>query len=55
VLYDEWDKDGDGYLTLADFNNFYEKSALTKPGVVWANLQAYHYRNDLKLPSEVEA
>lgn len=38
VLYDEWDKDGDGYLTLADFNNFYEKSALTKPGVVWANL-----------------
>ena len=38
VLYDEWYKDGDGYLTISDFMNFYEKSALTKPGVVWNNL-----------------
>ena len=54
LLYDEWDKDQDGYLTLSDFHDFYSKSSLEKPSVVWANLQSYHYRNDLRLPSEVQ-
>ncbi len=55
VLYDEWDTDQDGLLTITDFHSFYEKSAQEKPGVVWANLKAYHYRNDLRLPSEVQS
>lgn len=37
-IYDNYDKDKDGYLTEEDFLNFYENSAKTKESAVWSNL-----------------
>lgn len=37
-IYDEYDKDRDGYLTEEDFINFYEISSKTKERSVWNNL-----------------
>ena len=42
------DDDKDGFLTLENFVNFYHIAAKTRPNVVWNNLSAHHYRNDLK-------
>lgn len=48
------DHDRDGFLSLDDFLEFYTKSCRHRPQVVWNNLHAHHYRNDLKKASEVE-
>lgn len=45
---EQYDSDNDGYLTEADFVQFYKDACKTKPSVVWSNLWAHHYRNDLK-------
>jgi ubiquitin carboxyl-terminal hydrolase 34 len=49
-----YDKDHDGFLSLDDFLEFYISAARSRPSVVWNNLAAHHYRNDLKKASEVE-
>jgi hypothetical protein len=51
--YDTYDHDRDGYLTLDNFLEFYTSAAVERPSVVWKNLHAYHYRNDLKRVDEV--
>lgn len=53
--YDSYDSDKDGYLTLDDFYEFYGQAALERPYVVWKNIHAYHYRNDLRHVDEVLA
>ena len=46
-LFDKHDTDDDGILTLDDFIKFYYESSVKKPAVVWANLKALNYREDL--------
>ena len=48
------DSDKDGYLSLEDFVEFYHLAAKSRSSVVWNNLNAHHYRNDLKKASEIE-
>jgi hypothetical protein len=38
---------------MEDFVEFYTSAAVERPNVVWKNLHAYHYRNDLKRVDEV--
>lgn len=42
------DKNKDGYLSFEDFTDFYLYACTHKLSVVWSNLYAYNYRNDLK-------
>ena len=51
--YDTYDSDKDGFLSLEDFIEFYTQAAVERPYVVWKNIHAYHYRNDLKRIDEV--
>ena len=45
----QFDDDGDGYLTAANFLEFYKHALVNKKfPSVWSNLYAHHYRNDLK-------
>jgi Ca2+-binding EF-hand superfamily protein len=37
-IYDQYDRDKDGYLTENDFLNFYEISSRSKEDSVWKNL-----------------
>jgi len=53
-LFDKWDDDMDGYLTLDNFVAFYINGANHRPKHVWHNLASYHYRNDLRKENEVE-
>jgi hypothetical protein len=53
-IYDEYDKDKDGYLTEDDFLNFYETSARSKESAVWSNLETFGVRNDLEILDSVE-
>ena len=53
-MYDKWDEDHDGILTLDNFVAFYLSSAQTKPKTVWNNLNSHRYRNDLRKENEVE-
>lgn len=48
-----WDTDNDGRLTLSDFLTFYKNACENKKAIVWKNLHAHNYRNDLKLLSEI--
>ena len=47
-MVEKYDTDNDGFLSEADFLQFYQDACHTKPSVVWSNLWAHHYRNDLK-------
>ena len=49
-----YDDDRDGFLTIDNFLEFYTIACKQRPSVVWSNLAAQHYRNDLKKASEVE-
>jgi len=49
-----YDNDHDGFLTLDNFLEFYFLACKQRPSVVWSNLSAHHYRNDLKKVTEVE-
>ena len=50
-----FDLEGKGYATEESFVQFYKNAAEKKPFVVWKNLYSFHYRDDLKLPEEVES
>ena len=41
-------------MTLENFVSFYHVAAKTRPSVVWNNISAHHYRNDLRKWAEVE-
>jgi hypothetical protein len=47
-LFDEFDTDRDNRLSRADFLEFYRDRSATKPELVWSNLSAHHYGNDLR-------
>jgi len=49
-----YDTDRDGFLTLENFLDFYTSASKSRGHVVWNNLHAHHYRNDLKKATEVE-
>ena len=53
-VFEKWDHDHDGFLVLDNFLDFYQLACNERPSVVWYNLQAHHYRNDLKRHSDVE-
>ncbi len=53
-IFVKWDADKDGYLTEENFIEFYKLAATERKGVVWNNLHAHHYRNDLKKTTDVE-
>ena len=48
-LYTEYDEDGDGRLTKADFLRFYKFKCSTNPTVVWMNLEKHNVGRDLKI------
>lgn len=52
-IYDEYDKDNDGYLSLTDFLGFYEDSARTRESTVWENLETFGVRNDLDFLDDI--
>lgn len=54
LIFAEFDSNGDGYLTLEDFLEFYKNACLTRLYVVWNNLQSYNYRNDLQCYLDLE-
>lgn len=37
-IFEEYDKDNDGYLTLTDFWGYYEDSSKIRESTVWENL-----------------
>lgn len=43
-----FDEDRDGYLSLADFLEFYRDAAIHRTPTVWTNLYSHHYRHDFK-------
>mmetsp|Transcript_8203 Transcript_8203/g.16159 ORF Transcript_8203/g.16159 Transcript_8203/m.16159 type:complete len:2815 (-) Transcript_8203:1874-10318(-) len=47
-IFADYDSDRDGFLTEADFTEFYLHACINKPQVVWTNVYAHNYRNDLK-------
>ena len=53
-LFEKWDDDNDGIMTLDNFIAFYLNAANHRPKNVWNNLSAHHYRNDLRKENEVE-
>ena len=53
-VFEKWDHDKDGFLLVENFLDFYQLACNERPTVVWYNLQAHHYRNDLKRHSDVE-
>ena len=46
-LFEKYDTDKDDILKEEDFIKFYYDSSMRKPAVVWANLKALNYREDL--------
>lgn len=53
-IYETYDTDKDGFLTLDDFLKFYEKSIRARETTVWSNLEAMGVRNDLKILDDLE-
>ena len=47
-IYEQYDKDKDGYLTEENFLAFYEYSAKVRESAVWSNLETFGIRNDLE-------
>ena len=47
-LFNTYDDDRDGLLTKENFLSFYERSCVSKPITVWANLASHFYRGDLR-------
>ncbi|CAM9382024.1 unnamed protein product, partial [Laminaria digitata] len=50
-----YDADGDGLLGLEDFLRLFQDSCKDMPQVVWSNLKAHQYRDDLSRPSMEDA
>ena len=53
-IFAKWDTDKDGFLSEENFVEFYGLAAQERKVVVWNNLHAHHYRNDLKRVTDVE-
>jgi ubiquitin C-terminal hydrolase len=53
-VYDMHDINKDGFLSLDEFLSFFRSSIVDqkKPHIVWDNLKAFNYRNDLKKLNE---
>ena len=47
-VFNNYDKDKDGIIYEEDFALFFKDAAMTKLDVVWDNIKACNYRNDLK-------
>lgn len=47
-IFADFDSNRDGFLTEQDFLDFYLSACINKPQVVWTNVYAHNYRNDLK-------
>ena len=56
VILKTYDKDSDGYLELEDFLEFYFDACIDpkRTQVVWSNLYAHHYKNDLSRYDDVD-
>ena len=46
-LFNEYDTNRDGRLTLSDFLRFYSEKSVNQTEVVWQNLQAHGIGHDL--------
>lgn len=51
-IYNKYDSNHDGYLSLDDFLKFYTDAALEKPSTVWSNLKNLHVRGNFKFKDE---
>ena len=49
----DWDKDNKGYINEDDFLTFYKTSMVKNCDIVWQNLDARGYNNQLLLPNEI--
>lgn len=54
ALYEKYDDDRDGLLTVENFLAFYEDAAKDRPPTVWSNLRSFGVRNDLRFADEPE-
>jgi hypothetical protein len=46
-VFDQYDKDKDGFLKEENFVEFYHEASKSKASTVWLNLRMMNYRNDL--------
>lgn len=53
-IYEVYDTNKDGYLSLDDFIRFYENSIKTREYTVWNNLETLGIRYDLKILDDLE-
>lgn len=53
-LYNTYDDDNDGLLTLANFLKFYEDAAKDRPSTVWSNLRSFGVKGDFRFNYEPE-
>ena len=47
-VFTSYDSDHDGKLTKDDFLEFYRQSSISRVDIVWTNIIAHNYGNDLK-------
>lgn len=47
-LFDNYDKDKDGRVSLEDFQEFYKDSIVVRESTVWSNIRSWDYRTDLR-------
>jgi len=53
-IYNKYDSNHDGLLSIEDFLAFYTDAALDKPQTVWSNLKNLHVRGNFKFKDEPE-
>jgi ubiquitin carboxyl-terminal hydrolase 34 len=53
-LYEQYDKDKDGFLEEKNFQDFYCDASKNKKQTVWQNLHHLNYRNDLVRGDQVQ-
>ena len=52
-VFEQFDTKKQGFLELSDFLQFYQCATRERPLVVWKNLYAFHYRNDLQKNTDI--
>lgn len=53
-VFDQYDKDKDGFLKEDNFVEFYHEASKSKASTVWLNLRMMNYRNDLVRGDQVK-
>lgn len=53
-LYNNFDDDNDGYLTLQNFYKFYTEAIKDRPATVWSNLRSFGVLGNLRFKDEPE-